>query len=148
MQSLWAELGVDLRLRLWSDASAARACMAKRGLGRNKHWDLRALWLQELVYRGRVEVHSVPTEKNISDINTKALPVDRHRKLAKSIGMQYHDEDTQNLNMIAAISGESDEDDFFAFGVFLGIAGTVAVLGVSRCLRVLASRYLGQRRSA
>ena len=56
-----------------TDSSAARSFVGRRGLGRMRHIEVRELWLQEEVLKGRVRVEKVPGEENPADLMTKFL---------------------------------------------------------------------------
>ena len=63
-------------LILGTDSAAARSFVSRRGLGKMRHIEVRDLWLQREVLRGRVEVSKIPGESNPSDLLTKYLHVD------------------------------------------------------------------------
>ena len=88
IQSLWAELGVDMKLNLMSDSSAARSMSLRQGLGRMKHLEVKMLWLQDLTQRRDLTVNKIGTKDNCSDLGTKALAKDRHEQLAWMVGMR------------------------------------------------------------
>ena len=48
---------------------------------RAKHVALRLLYIREIVQEGKVSIHYVPTEDNVSDLGTKFLNKNRHRYL-------------------------------------------------------------------
>eukprot|EP00972_Heterocapsa_arctica_P004560 678214-Heterocapsa_arctica.AAC.1 len=49
------ELGQATSLRVYSDSSAARAVIARRGVGRMKHLVVPDLWLQDQLRNGQIE---------------------------------------------------------------------------------------------
>ncbi len=53
------DLGVDVRIRSRTDASAAKGIANRRGLGKIRHIEVHQLWLQEKVNRGEIEVMKV-----------------------------------------------------------------------------------------
>ena len=63
-------------LILGTDSAAPRSFVSRRGLGKMRHIEVRDLWLQREVLRGRVEVRKIPGESNPSDLLTKYLHVD------------------------------------------------------------------------
>ena len=73
IRSMLQDLGVDLRVRLRTDASAAKGIASRRGLGKIRHIEVQQLWLQEKVNRGEIEVMKVKGEVNLADALTKAL---------------------------------------------------------------------------
>ena len=65
--------GLDLRVELASDSSAARGHVQRRGLGKMRHIQSRYLWLQERVGCGDLAVVAVLGAKNVADILTKCV---------------------------------------------------------------------------
>ena len=59
IQSMLKDLGVELKVRLRTDASAAKGIAARRGLGKIRHIEVHQLWLQEKVNNGSIEVMKV-----------------------------------------------------------------------------------------
>ena len=55
------------------DSSSAKSFASKRGLGKIRHMELKELWLQEAVCRGRVKLKKIEGEKNPADLFTKYL---------------------------------------------------------------------------
>ena len=62
-----------VQLFLWVDSSAAKSFVSKRGAGKMRHMEVRWLWLQEEVRRGRVKVEKVWGPWNPADLMTKYL---------------------------------------------------------------------------
>ena len=73
MRSMLSDLGVNLKVRLRTDASAAKGIATRRGLGKIRHIEVHQLWLQEKVTRGEIEVMKVKGEGNLADALTKAM---------------------------------------------------------------------------
>ena len=70
------ELGVQLGgvgLILKTDSEAAKSFVSRRGLGRMRHIEVRELWLQEEVRKGKVVVKKVLGSENPADLMTKFL---------------------------------------------------------------------------
>ena len=68
-----ADLGVEVKIRLRTDASAAKGIASRRGLGKIRHLEVHQLWLQEKVNKGEIEVMKVKGEGNLADALTKPL---------------------------------------------------------------------------
>ena len=80
-QNLLSEWGWPLKIKLWCDASAARAIAQRLGVGKVKHIQTRYLWLQEKVDTKQLEIASIPSADNHSDVLTKHVPaavLERH----------------------------------------------------------------------
>ena len=73
LRNLISELGRRCKVRLSTDSSAAKSFVARRGLGRMRHIEVRDLWLQQEVAKGLVEVRKIPGETNPADLMTKHL---------------------------------------------------------------------------
>ena len=56
-----------------TDSSAAKGFASQRGLGRMRHLEVKDLWLQEAVCRGRLGLCKVKGDENPADIFTKYL---------------------------------------------------------------------------
>ena len=59
--------------RLNTDSEAAKSFVSRRGLGRMRHIEVRELWLQEEVRKGKVVVEKVQGSENPADLMTKFL---------------------------------------------------------------------------
>ena len=73
LQALLEDLGVNLPLRVWTDSTASMGICQRQGLGKLRHVDTRALWLQQKVRRGEVELRKVKGTENPADLFTKHL---------------------------------------------------------------------------
>ena len=68
------EVQLDIRM----DSSSARQWLQRSGIGRLKHLAARSLWLQNAVKEKELFLKVIPTQFNLSDLNTKRLT--RHRR--------------------------------------------------------------------
>ena len=71
IQSLMRGLGIEVKVRVWLDASAAKSIAPRAGLGRVRHLETKFLWLQSAVSSKRVELRKIRGEENPADILTK-----------------------------------------------------------------------------
>ena len=81
LQSLCADLGVDLGVAIEGDSNAAKGTVNRVGLGKAR------LWLQERVAEDHLKVHHVPGVKNKADVLTKSVPGVQFRKTME--GLKY-----------------------------------------------------------
>jgi len=89
-QSLLADLGVDLPLRVWTDSSAAVGICARQGLGKLRHLATHLLWIQQAVRSRRFELRKVAGEQNPADLFTKHMVTrEKLAGLVKMLGCQY-----------------------------------------------------------
>ena len=87
MQSLLRDMGVDLELRLMTDATTGKAIASRRGLGKIRHIETHELWVQDAVLKGRVTVVKLKNVFNTADVLTKY--VDR-RTLEEAVSQLQH----------------------------------------------------------
>ena len=71
LRSMIQELGVDLAIRINTDASAAVGMVKRSGFGRVRHIDVSQLWIQDMVAKGKIRINKVKSEENLSDALTK-----------------------------------------------------------------------------
>ena len=74
MQTIMEEIGLAPRLemiRVYTDSAAAKSFVATRGLGKMRHVEVKLLWMQEAVRRGRLLVGKVLGTANVADSLTK-----------------------------------------------------------------------------
>ena len=72
-QSLFADLGIALQVRVWTDSSAAIGICSRQGLGKLRHIDTQALWVQERVRTKSIILKKVRGELNPADLLTKFI---------------------------------------------------------------------------
>ena len=77
MRSMLRDMGVDMGLKVHSDASAAIGIAMRRGVGKVRHVEVHQLWLQDRVGRGDFKVEKVAGEKNPADALTKYIGGDK-----------------------------------------------------------------------
>ena len=71
LQSLLRDLGVELDVRLHTDATTGRAIATRRGLGKVRHIAVNELWLQEQVAKNSVSIMKIKNKFNLADLLTK-----------------------------------------------------------------------------
>ena len=72
-QSLMADLGCQLPVRVWCDSSAAIGICSRQGLGKLRHLDTHTLWVQQAVRSGKIDLRKIRGEQNPADLLTKHL---------------------------------------------------------------------------
>ena len=68
-----SDLGHELALRIWCDASAGMGIAQRRGVGRIRHLHAPLLWVQRVFHERRAELKKVKGTLNPADIGTKVL---------------------------------------------------------------------------
>ena len=91
MKSIMNDLGWDCKIRLLVDSSAAKSIASRTGLGKLRHLEIKFLWLQECVRRGKVIVSKVRGEVNPADVLTKPKSLEDMRVLLNFSGINWHD---------------------------------------------------------
>ena len=71
IRSMLREFGIDARIRVSTDASAAKGIASRRGLGKVRHIEVHQLWVQDKVASREIEVRKVDGKSNIADGLTK-----------------------------------------------------------------------------
>ena len=104
VRSILCEMGVKARIRINTDASAAKGIASRRGIGKIRHIEVNQLWIQDRVARGEIELSKVPGKTNIADALTKYVECE---------GIQYHMANTNQTVMSGrhAIMPEMAEDE-------------------------------------
>ena len=97
-------------LIVYTDSASARQFLARQGLGRLRHLDLRLLWLQDLVRSHQLRLSAVPGPENLADLQTKALKADRIRYLLH--GFKVRDE--ANADELVGVAEATANEDRFA----------------------------------
>ena len=80
-------LGYEVHYVLCLDSSAAKAMVQRDGVGKVKHLDTRALWIQAERRDHGLTTRKVPGEKNLADLGTKAHPAKRFLELRDMMGI-------------------------------------------------------------
>ncbi len=86
VQSVAADLGYTLDLRVWVDSTAARAVASRTGLGKVRHLEVRYLWVQEALKGGRLQIRKVAGTDNPADVATKGLGEADATRLLETVG--------------------------------------------------------------
>ena len=67
------DFGIDLTLKVNTDASAAKGMANRKGLGKVRHIAVNQLWIQDRVARGDLVIFKVNGKENLADILTKQV---------------------------------------------------------------------------
>ena len=76
LMSLASELGfggLGNVIKLGTDSSAAKSFVSRWGLGKMRHLEIRDLWLQNEVKKGKLKVIKIEGKSNPADLMTKIL---------------------------------------------------------------------------
>ena len=89
MQSLARDLGFDIGINVYTDATAALGICRRRGLGKIRHLDVTDLWCQEKGRTGAVALHKVLGSVNPSDVMTKYTDRQTLQKMVGIMNLRY-----------------------------------------------------------
>ena len=91
LRGIATDMNLKMKIKVHTDSSAAKGIATSRGLGKVKHLDTRALWVQQKVEDGTIHVRKVCGETNIAYILTKYLSVVRMHSLLALLPVQLKD---------------------------------------------------------
>ena len=91
LQAIAADLGRTLQCILHYDATAGAGIASRRGAGKIRHLDLKALWIQQAVTSKKILLKKVLGELNISDLGTKHVPAVLLLRHLKAMGFYFAD---------------------------------------------------------
>ena len=74
IQSICADMGIDVECEIRMNSSAAMGLVQKEGLGKAKHVAIHWLWVQQETRAGRLKVYKVSGKEKPADLMTKNLP--------------------------------------------------------------------------
>ena len=89
LQSLAADLGIKVKLKIMSDATAAIGIARRRGLGKVRHLATADLWVQDRLKKKDFSLEKIPGAENPSDMLTKHVDKCTHVKHMKTLGLRY-----------------------------------------------------------
>ena len=82
-------MGEPLETHIFTDSSAARGIVSRKGCGRLRHVEGRMLWLQDHIRLHRkATLHAIGTTINPADLMTKALSSSRTKFLCHCFGIR------------------------------------------------------------
>ena len=114
-----------MRVRLRTDASAAKGIAARTVLGKIRHIEVHQLWLQEKVNNGIIEVMKVKGDTNLADAMTKLLDgvnIRKHIELIGQVIMEGRHELNPELETSHAQESESEDG---CDGAIVGLDNTM-----------------------
>ena len=91
IQALLRDLGHDLKVEIFTDATAAKGIAGRRGLGKTRHIEVHYLWVQERVGKGHIILKKVWGGETPADLLTKNLTREKIQKYMNIFGLHYQD---------------------------------------------------------
>jgi hypothetical protein len=89
IQALLRDWGIEVKVRISSDSSAARSFSNRRGLGKQRHVQTRFLWVQERVACKHISIVCIHTDVNHADVLTKAMSSVLQDKHLRKMGLRF-----------------------------------------------------------
>ena len=103
------------KIRIRTDASAAKGIAIRKGLGKVRHIEVNQLWLQDRVAAGEIEIMKVKGEINWADALTKYVDGDTLKRHAKYVGIEISSDRHEIMPGIGEgeleIENESEQDE-------------------------------------
>ena len=91
-QALMRDFGVDVAVTVFTDSTATIGISSRQGLGKLRHLDTTALWIQQAIRSKRIALRKVAGEDNPADVYTKHLPSrDKLASLMKLYECEYRE---------------------------------------------------------
>ena len=85
------DLGQDYKIKVITDASAAKGISMRRGIGQVRHIEVNLLWIQDHVKRGDGGIEKVGGTINIADALTKEAAAESIRMHKDGSSMRNKD---------------------------------------------------------
>lgn len=85
MKALAADSGVDLGAWLWVGASAAIGIARRKGLGKVRHIETQALWVQDAVQSRRLGFEKILGHDDPSDLQRRSCQASSKNRLAGAL---------------------------------------------------------------
>ena len=118
--SLADDFGIELKIRLHVDASAALGILQRQGVGRVRHLDVGVLWLQEKQLRRLIELTKVLGTRNPADLMTKNLTREQLDQYAEMLGFKVEEGRSETTAQLHSLLTQ----------VFSAFAGSAAWEGI------------------
>ena len=84
-KSLLKDLGVEAKIKVWTDSAAAKSITSRKGIGKIRHLEVKFLWVQEKTRRRELQMKKVAGSENPADILTKPKDEKDIRRLAEKM---------------------------------------------------------------
>ena len=107
-QSILKDLGYSVPVRIWTDSSAAIGICSRSGLGKLRHIDTQALWVQSKVKDKEIDLRKVRGDSNPADLLTKFLSSrEKLNELVQIFGGEFRDGRAASAPLLRRQGGQS-----------------------------------------
>ena len=114
LRNMLDDLGMKVKIRVKTDASAAKGIASRRGAGKVRHIEVSQLWVQDKVASGEVVLQKVSTCDNVADAMTKNVSNDilqKHMNLtSQEVEIGRH-ELMPEVSKQETVNNNDDDDD-------------------------------------
>ena len=87
LQSFAQDLGMDVKVQVHADSSAAIGICRRSGIGKVRHLAVGQLWIQEKVRSGEIAMYKVAGPENPADTLTKFVPRETADQHLRTMGL-------------------------------------------------------------
>jgi len=117
-QSLMRDLGIKVKVRVWTDSSAAMGVCTRQGLGKLRHLETHTLWVQEKVRNKSIELRKVRGDVNPADLFTKYLPAkDKISQLVSLFECRYMEGRAVSAPLLREKKEESVDENLETYNI-------------------------------
>ena len=99
-----ADFGLDTKISVHTDSTAAIGIVHRRGLGKTRHIEVQYLWVQDNVNRKTMSVEKVGTKENPADMFTKGLKKETIEEHMRFTGGQVQQNKSKSALSIHVVS--------------------------------------------
>ena len=110
--TLMADMGVQVKATVHTDASAAIGIARRAGLGKLRHLNVRYLWLQHELQSPELTLHKVHGLSNPADLVTKHLSQHLARRHLEILDMRTEGGRAANAPTLSSVARAPPEDDW------------------------------------
>ena len=86
IRSHYRDLGIELKLDVYTDSSSGKSFATRRGLGKMRHIETRYLWVQEHIALKTFRLHKILGTANPADVLTKPQTANQMMKVCNQLG--------------------------------------------------------------
>ena len=108
-----SDLGINVRIQIKSDASAAIGIASRRGLGKIRHLEVSQLWLQQRVASEDLKIGKVKGADNVADALTEHLGVEDMQMHMYGVGLEHP---SVRLDLMPEVAKDGDDEKYLAMG--------------------------------
>ena len=109
LATLAGDFGVEIKIRVHVDATAAKGMVERRGLSRVRHIEVDHLWIQEQEARRMLPIGKVWGGENPADLMTKNVGIELAIKHMTAMGIRFAEGRTEAAANLHVVTHEEDK---------------------------------------